>query len=138
MPGFELRLLALEGPLHVDEVLAYAVHHALSLGDGLHLVAVGHVEDVEDRAVLVLGTRGHDACGDTGTLHDIAGQDEEGDGQQREFGHARKKVVGEHAEAQVPLPDDDQGRKAQGQRDGHTQDQRDGEQDQQPESRIVQ
>ena len=36
------------------------------------------------------------------------------------------------------MPDDDQGRKAQGQRDGHTQDQRDGKQDQQPESRIVQ
>jgi len=64
LPGFELRLLALEGPLHVDEVLAHAVHHALALGDGLHLMAVGHVEDVEDRAVLVLGTRGHDAGGD--------------------------------------------------------------------------
>ena len=64
LPGFELSLLAFEGPLHVDEVLAYAVHHALALGDGLHLMAVGHVEDVEDRAVLVLGTCGHDACGD--------------------------------------------------------------------------
>lgn len=81
--------------------------------------------------------QGHNARRDARAFHDIARQDEEGDGQEGKFGDAREKVVGEHAEAHVPLPDDHQGRKAQGKGDGHPEQQGDQKEREQPERGVL-
>src|SRR5690606_38178140 len=80
--------------------------------------------------------KAHDALGHAGLLHDDAGQDEEGNGQEREFGDARPKVVGDDGKPEIIHPDGEKGRGAQGYGDGHPQQQQEEERPQQQPRRA--
>ncbi len=79
-----------------------------------------------------------DARRNAGPLHDVAREDEEGNGQQRKLGDAGVEVVGEHLKAHVPAPHHHQRGQPQRQGDGHTDEQGDDEKRQHPEGGIMQ
>ena len=74
---------------------------------------------------------------DARAFHDEARENEERNGEQRHLGDAGKEVVGEHVDAHVPPPADEDGGNAERDGYGHAEDERNDEGDEKPEGRIV-